>query len=127
MFETAIEQYMLIGAAVLVLLAIKYYAVNKSYQNKLQQFIHPQYLIDDVKKKLKKIPGYDTRILLSENLAVVEQDPSKMRNIALLICLMKENNTNLDPFHPRIKSTLNQIPYDTNPEYIRQYRDYILS
>lgn len=52
MFETAIEQYMLIGAAVLVLLAIKYYAVNKSYQNKLQQFIHPQYMVDEVKKKL---------------------------------------------------------------------------
>lgn len=65
MFETAFEQYLLIGAAVLVLLVIKYYAVNKSYENKLQQFIHPQYMVDDVKKKLKKIPGYDTRMLLS--------------------------------------------------------------
>lgn len=106
MFDNIFEQYLLIGIAVIILLGIKYYAMNKSYKNKLEQFIHPQHLVSDIRAKLDKIKDLDIRILLSQNLTNLKEDTSKIRNIALLITIMKEDNINLNPFHNRILTTL---------------------
>jgi hypothetical protein len=106
MFDNIFEQYLLIGIAVIILLGIKYYAMNKSYKNKLEQFIHPQHLVPDIRAKLEKIKDLDIRILLSQNLTNLKEDTSKIRNIALLITIMKEDNINLNPFHNRILTTL---------------------
>lgn len=68
MFQSILDQYLLIIFAVAVVLGIKYWTVKKSYANKLQAFVHPDLLIPDVKAKLKKVQGCDIRILLSQNL-----------------------------------------------------------
>lgn len=127
MFESVFDQYLLIGFAVLVVLGIKYWTVNKSYNTQLQNFVHPDLLIPDVRHKLQKVPGFDIRILLSQNLTALNQDPTKIRNIAILIALMKQDRTNLDPFINKINRSLSEIDYNSQPEYIRKYRDCILN
>lgn len=106
MFESIVSQYLLIGFAVAVVLGIRYWTAKKSYSNQLQNFVHPDLLVADVREKLKKVPGCDTRVLLSQNLTTLKQDPTKMRNIAILIALMKQERVNLDPFVKRINENL---------------------
>lgn len=73
MFESIFSQYMLIGLAVIILLSIKYFTINKSYSNQLSTFVHPDLLVDEVKKKLKKIPDNDPRIILAQNLTALSK------------------------------------------------------
>lgn len=49
------------------------------------------------------MPGSDVRVLLAKNLEDLNKDPTKIRNVALLVALMKEDNMNLDPFIGKIK------------------------
>ena len=69
-----INQYLVLAAVVAVVLGIKYYTVKKSYSRKLDTFIHPDLLLPDVVAKLKKIPNYDPRVLLAQNLRALETD-----------------------------------------------------
>lgn len=103
MFETIFSQYALICFAVLVVLGIKFYTVNKSYNNQLTAFVNPSLLVEEVKKKLKKIPDSDPRIILAQNLTSMKQDPSRIRNVAILLAVMKSERVNTDPFVKRIK------------------------
>ncbi len=41
MFETAFSQYLLIAIAVLILLGLKYFVINKSYNKQLNSFVTP--------------------------------------------------------------------------------------
>jgi hypothetical protein len=41
MFDSIISQYVLVGAAAAVLLAIKFLSVKKSYEKQLESFVAP--------------------------------------------------------------------------------------
>ena len=97
---------MLVAGAIVILLLLKYYTINKSYKNKLSAYIEPSLLTDEIRSKLKKHPQSDTRVLLSHSLTGLKSDPTRIRNIAILICLMQEDKVNLDPFANRINQTL---------------------
>lgn len=118
-------QYMLVAGAIVILLLLKYYTINKSYKNKLSAYIEPSLLTDEIRSKLKKHPQSDTTVLLSHSLTGLKQDPTRIRNIAILICLMQEDKVNLDPFANRINQTLAQIEWAALPAYCSKYRDYI--
>jgi hypothetical protein len=93
--------------AVLFLLAIKSYSISKSYHHQLSTFIPPSTLLPDIKSKLKNT---DPRPILNQNLAALHHNTSKMRNVAILVALLKETG-NLSPFVEPIKSALKQIDY----------------
>jgi uncharacterized protein YeeX (DUF496 family) len=54
-----------------------------------------------MRKKLKN-NCQDLRILLNQNLSSLEKDPTKIRNVAIILALMKQDNVNIDPFVPQI-------------------------
>ena len=91
------------------MLAIKYYTVRKSYDRKLDSFIHPDLLLPDVLGKLKKLPNYDPRVLLAQNLRALETDIEKIRNVSILIAVMKQEQLNLDPFKSSIKCIMGDL------------------
>lgn len=90
MLESILNQYLLIILAVVVLLGIKYHSIKKSYNNQLSNFVDPSILLPDIKSKLKKSPETDVRIILNQSLIHLQQDHSRIRNVAILIALMKE-------------------------------------
>lgn len=85
-----VNQYLVLAAVVSVVLGIKYYTVKKSYNRKLDTFVHPDILIPDIEAKLKKLPNYDLRILLAQNLRELETDFNRIRNVSILIALSKK-------------------------------------
>ena len=105
LFDSSIfQQYLIIGVVVAIVLGIKFYAVNKSYSKKLDSYVEPDILIPDIEAKLKKVSSNDLRIILNQNLKYVVSEPERMRNIALLIALMKKENLNIEPFKNTIKT-----------------------
>ena len=85
-----IIQYAMIACAVGVLIAIKYFSILKSYQKQLDTYVHPEHLIPDVLAKLNKIPNLDIRVILAQNLNCAEDEPDRMRNIAILLAIMEK-------------------------------------
>ena len=126
-----INQYLILAVVVSIVLAIKYYTVRKSYDRKLDSFIHPDLLLPDVLAKLKKLPNYDPRILLAQNLRSLESDLEKIRNVSILIALMKQEGLNLDPFKSSISSIFADFDKKEKAgeaewkEYQKKYRNYI--
>ena len=101
-YSKAIGQYMVIGVVVSILLTIKYFAMKKSYEKKLDSFVHPDLLLPDIIPKLKKLPNYDSRVLLAQSIRNLETDIQKLRSVSILLALMKSENINIDPFRKRI-------------------------
>lgn len=53
--EKIYNQYLLIGIAVLIVVAIKIWMANKAYKKKLASFIHPDSVLPEIKKKIKSL------------------------------------------------------------------------
>jgi hypothetical protein len=73
--------------AVTILFAIKLYMSNKAYHNKLKTFIHPDTIMDDIKKKFKSVE--DAQNLLSFNILKCTEDFTRLRNIAFLVAYLR--------------------------------------
>ena len=81
------NQYLLIGGAVLVVVAVKIWMTNLAYKKKLASFIHPETVLPDLKKKFKSVEEAQT--LLAFNILKVAEDYTRLRNIAFLMAFLK--------------------------------------
>lgn len=94
------SQYGIVAFAILVVVLIKVYTANKAYQRKLTSFIHPNTVVEDLKKKVPSID--EAQNLLAFNLHKVPEDESRMRNIAFLMALLKSHNVPLKPLKLKV-------------------------
>lgn len=52
-----ISSYLILGIAILCVLALKYYLMNRAYQNKMTCYVDPKCLADDIVQKTLKEEG----------------------------------------------------------------------
>ena len=69
------------------LLLIKYYTIKRAYKNKLDTFIHPITILDDISIKIKYSDN-DPRMILGVNINRVKDDPECLRNLAIMMGYM---------------------------------------
>jgi hypothetical protein len=98
--EQVYNQYAIIAFAIFVVVSIKIYMAKKAYQRKLTSFIHPDTVLDDLKKKVKSVD--EAQNLLAFNILKVTEDESRMRNIGFLMALLKSNGVPLKPLKQKV-------------------------
>jgi hypothetical protein len=117
-----INSYMVLGAAIIIVLLLKYYLVNKSYENKLGYYIEPKQLAQEIVEKTIKTEGKQTlktkfcyenlRDVISTNLVFL-RIPDKRNDVILQklrnICLCLEILQNKDVVELNEQNNLHKI------------------
>lgn len=121
MFEEIWWQWGLIVLAVVVLLGIKAFTLNKKYNSQLENFVHPDIFVKDVKAKVTS-PEQATEIL-AINIKITPLGHERLRNISILVAIL--NDFKKPPkMNKEIKNALKSTEGLSTASL--KYRDYIL-
>jgi hypothetical protein len=73
----------------------------------LKSFIHPDTIIEDIKKKFKSVE--DAQNVLSFNILKLEEDYSRVRNIAFLIAYLKKSKVPVEPLKGKVEEVFKKL------------------
>jgi hypothetical protein len=83
-------QYLLILAAVGVLLGLKALTLRTNYNKQLEQFVDPSIFMEEIKKKVKSVEEAEKILCINLSSAI---DHQRLRNISILVTLINDQHS----------------------------------